>query len=227
MINPSSGKLCPNRFVLGVALPRFAALLAAITAHFEATERRVRMIFVPTVQPYGARLDPISEAQGAAEIARLNSRGESEARIVGDADCVVLILERDDRQHGTENLLARYLQLVGCVGENGGLDEKALAVDLAGAAAGSQSRGALAFLDVAQDLFVFATRSDRSDHCCGIERVAERCSPRHGAQLLDDLVVTRSLDQQARSSDTNFALVPEDAPERRLNGSVDIGVGED
>src|SRR5882757_5833617 len=169
----------PYRFVLRVALPRLAALLAAVAAHLEAAERRARMIFVPAIEPDRPSLDPVGKAQRAAEIARLDTRGEPVARIVGDPDRVVLMFEWDDRQHRSENLLARYLQLVGRVGENSWFDEEALAVDLAGAAARGQPRGALAFLDIAQNLVVFAARRDWPDHCRGIERVAERRGPRH------------------------------------------------
>src|ERR1700730_13287240 len=196
-----SGEIRPDRLVLGVAFPRFAALLAAIAAHLEATARRLGMGVVPGVRPDRACLDPVGEPQRAADIARLDARGEPVARIVGDPDRIVLVLERDQRQDRTENLLARYSQLIARVGEDGRLDEEALAVDLAGAAARGQTRGALALFDIGQELFIPAARRDRPVRHWGIERVAERRGHRHGAQLLDDLVIAGPLDQQARSGD--------------------------
>src|SRR6266404_4155812 len=170
----ASGEIRPNRLVLGVAFPSFAALLAAIAAHLEAAERRIGMVFVPAVQPDRACLDPVGEAQRPAEIAGLDARGKPVARIVGDPDRIVLVLERNHREDRPENLLARYFQFVGRIGENGRLDEQALAANLAGTAAGRQPRRALAVFDVAQDLLVLAARCDRSDHRVRVQRVAKR-----------------------------------------------------
>jgi Crp-like helix-turn-helix domain len=128
---------------LRVVLERLGTLLASVTGHLVASEGRVRVVLVPGVDPDCAGLNLVGQPQGSSQILCLDARGEAVSRVVSDADRFFLVFKGNDRQHGAEDFLPRYLEVVGCVREKRGLDEQALAVDLLRAASRGEPRARL------------------------------------------------------------------------------------
>src|SRR5580700_7960382 len=95
---PHLGKVYPDGLVLRVALQCLGAMLAAIAAHLESAKRRVWVVLVPCVEPYGASLDAICDPKGLAEIRSLNAGSKAVGSVVRQANRFVLIFEWNHRQ---------------------------------------------------------------------------------------------------------------------------------
>jgi hypothetical protein len=93
-----------------------------------ATERRDWIDDVVAVDPNRSGLQPSRNFMCAADVIGPDRGSEPIGRIVALQHCVVLIFERNHGHDGTEDLLTRNLHGVLHVGENGGIDEEALAV---------------------------------------------------------------------------------------------------
>src|SRR5579864_439856 len=127
--------VCPDALVLRVALERLMALLAAIARHLVAAKRRIGVISVPGVKPDSTSLNAIGEAKSPPQIARLNAGGQTIRGVIGNANCFLFACEPNNWNHWTEDFLARDLHVIGRVRKNRGLNEQALAIDLAAVSA--------------------------------------------------------------------------------------------
>src|SRR5579864_668681 len=125
----------PHALVLRVALKRLMALLAAIARHLVAAERRVGVIPMPGVEPDRPSLNAICKAKSSCEIPRLNAGGQTIRGVIGNANCFLFACEPNNWNHWTEDFLARDLHVIGRVRKNRGLNEQALAIDLAAVSA--------------------------------------------------------------------------------------------
>ena len=85
-------------------------------------------MIVVAVDPDGSGLERARNLMRAANIVGPDRSGEAVGRVVALQDRVVLVLERNHRGDGSEDLLARDPHVVLHVGEDGRIDEVALAV---------------------------------------------------------------------------------------------------
>src|SRR5436309_579383 len=83
------------------------AELAAVAGLLEAAPGRLDRRRLHVVDPDDAGAQPAHGAHRLEEIARPDGRGEAVVGVVGDAVRFLLVVERDDRHHRTEYLLAR------------------------------------------------------------------------------------------------------------------------
>src|SRR5687767_10008104 len=65
------------------------------------------------VHPDGSCLDPLCHPQGAANILSPDARAEAINAVVGDPHRILLVVEPDDREDGTEHLLLGDAHVVG------------------------------------------------------------------------------------------------------------------
>src|ERR1700746_221002 len=87
-------------------MQRLDALLAPVAAHLVTAARRLDAAGHPFVDEHLTGLEARRDAVRAGEIARPNARGETVFGIVGDADRLVLVVERNHARDRPEDLLA-------------------------------------------------------------------------------------------------------------------------
>ena len=107
------------------------------------------------------------DAVALGPVLRLDIVGQPVSRVVGDADCLLLGIEGDDRQDRAEDFLLGDGHVVAHVREDRGLHEVAVGVDALGLAdATDDERGALvdALLDVAVDPVDLRLAGERPHH---------------------------------------------------------------
>ena len=117
--------------------------------------------------------------------------GEAVLGIIRDAHGVVDVVERDDREHRTEDLLLRDAHVVGDAGEHRRLHVPALVQAGGAAVAADLDLGAffLAERDVLLDPLLLALRDQRADLRRRVVRVAHLQAADHLGQRAHDLVV--------------------------------------
>ena len=144
-------------------------------------------------------------------------------------DGFVEVGELDRREHRAEDLLARDRHLGLDVREHRRLDEVALAgADVGARAAGHERRPfALAGLDVAQHGLHLLLRGQRAEAGLRVHRIAGHHLLRAGGELVDELVLDRLVDEQARSGGADFTLAVEDADRGAADRRFDVGVRQD
>src|SRR3954462_1205941 len=109
----------PDALHLQVFVDRTLAILASYAAIFIATEWRHETHSPISVDPYRAGLDALRHADRSTHIASPHTRAEPKAHIVGNAHCVFLILERNDRQNRPEYFFLRDAHFIVHACENG------------------------------------------------------------------------------------------------------------
>src|SRR2546423_6434815 len=118
-------------FGLGEKTQGFLATFAADAALFHAAEGNAEIADEPAVYPDSAGVDFFSDAMGAVQILRPNTRREAVVAVVRVANHFVLAVERSDRDDGTEDLLAVCPAGNGKIGENRGRKEITLTTPVA------------------------------------------------------------------------------------------------
>ena len=119
--------------------------------------------------------------------------------VVGHAHGVVVAVERDDDEHGAEDLLAGDGHVVGDVGEERRLHEPALVELLGTTAAGDDARTLfLALLDVAEHTLALLRAHERAHEVAHVVGVAVGEVLEAGRRDLDRLVVDLAVDEHAR-----------------------------
>src|SRR6266496_1668681 len=93
--------------------------LAAEAGLFVAAERRRRIEAVVGVRPYDSGAQSFRHPEDARALLRPDACAETVRRVVRLLDCLVRRAEREDRQHGTEDLLLRDPVALRHVGEDG------------------------------------------------------------------------------------------------------------
>ena len=154
--------------------------------------------------------------------------GEAVAAVVGQADGLVLGVEGADRQHRTEDFLAGQLHVRAYVAEQGRFDEVVRTVDRQLAATAEQGRAlALRPLDGGENPGGLPAVDDGAGAAGRVQRIARLPVAGLGQQALDELVVDRTLHQQARVRRTDLALVEENAEGGLFRRQVKIAaIGE-
>src|SRR6187549_3524406 len=136
---------------LGVLLEALDAVLATDAARLVAAERGVGAVGDAAVDADGAGAELTTDRERTLLVAGGDVAAETVLVVVGEADRVVVTVERDDDQHGAEDLLARDGHVVGDVGEERRLHEPALVELLRTTAASDDTRAfCLAPRDVPQ-----------------------------------------------------------------------------
>src|SRR6266487_6177134 len=102
---------------LGVLLEAFDAVLASDPAGLVATERRVGSVGGAAVDAHQTGPQLLAHRLGALDGTRRDIRAEPVLVVVGKPDCLLVTVERDDDEHGAEDLLARDGHVVGDVRE--------------------------------------------------------------------------------------------------------------
>src|SRR6266700_4186449 len=92
---------------LGEGKRRVRAELAAQSGRLESAERRPIAHRRVRVHREVAGLDGTADPDGLADVTRPDRSGQPERAVVGDADRVGLVVERDDRHDGAEDLFVQ------------------------------------------------------------------------------------------------------------------------
>ncbi len=95
-----------HRLGLRVVAHDLDAVLAPVTRVLVSSERHQPAPLSIVVDPDRPGLHGMRHAMRATHIVRPHRRGQSVRRVVPDSDRLVLVLERDDDGHGTEDLLS-------------------------------------------------------------------------------------------------------------------------
>src|SRR5436305_1994960 len=108
VIPPTSSRRGPgNGLGLEVLLETVDAVLPPDAALLVAAERHVRAVGAAAVDVDRAGADPLGHGERAVERCGEDAAGQAVVAVVGDPDCVVVVLERDDDEDGAEDLLLR------------------------------------------------------------------------------------------------------------------------
>src|SRR5215471_6717251 len=116
----------PHALHVRVQIERVAPELTAVPALLVTAEGRHDVEHVVAVHPHGAGADGAGHAVRLRHVARPHAGGETVERVVALQHGVVLVLERNERHHRSEDLLLRDAHVVAHAGEDSGLDEVAV-----------------------------------------------------------------------------------------------------
>lgn len=216
---------------LGISLETGLAQLATDTALLDATEGDAEVRVVAGVDPDHTGLDVGGDAVGTLNVLGEDGSAETVRGVVGAGDGLGLVDEAGDGDERAEDFLAVDAHVVLDVGEDGGLDEEALAVAdvLVGDAAGLElSAFGLAALDVRQDAVVLRLGDLRALEGVVGEGVADLAGGGDGLlEEGDEFVVNGVVDEDARRRRAHLALVIHDTDVSPLGGLLEVGVAED
>ncbi|MPM18262.1 hypothetical protein SDC9_64668 [bioreactor metagenome] len=212
--------------LVGVEIDRAVAPLVAKAGRLHPTEGRPQVTNVVRVEPDHACLDVLREVVGALEVVGPHVRGETVAGVVGEAEGLLVGVERGDRHHGAEDLLLEDPGARLDVGEDRRSDEVAELEALGPAATGHQAALAPADLDVAHHLGEVLRVDQGADLGLRVVRVADPDPLGLGGVALDELVVHRALDQDPAASGASLAIKREHTEDRRVDGSIEVRIGE-
>ena len=138
------------------------------------------------------------------------------------------LVERDHREHRAEDLLLRDASSVVTPSNTVACTNQPLPSTGGALAAGDQARAlALPGLDVAEHVSICSSLTSAPRRVFGSSGSPGGSLLRALGELRDELVVDRSLDQQARAGGAHLALAVEDAGGGAAQRGVEVGVGED
>src|SRR5205823_7674727 len=209
---PGFSQSHPYRLRLRIIVQRLAPQVAPEPRELVAAKRSGGVIEVVRIHPHRACLDRAGHAVRLLDVSGPDARREPVQRAVGELDALGLVVERQHRQHGTEDFLVDDLHPGPGVVEHGGFDVEAFTVDLRGLAARHQP-GAflLSRRDVGEHGLLLTFGDDGAEPCALVERVAGRELLGPLGELPYDLIVHRALHQQPGARGANLALAVEDA----------------
>ncbi|CAM5246799.1 hypothetical protein SVIOM74S_05571 [Streptomyces violarus] len=196
----------------------------------EAAPLRLRHVGVEVVDPDGAVPQPLGDALGAARVGGPHPAGQAVARVVGQFHRLVLGAEALDGDHRAEDLLLDDPHRPVAVGEDRRQQEEAAAQGgVVGAGAAGDEAGALLLGDgdVALDLLAVLGGAERAALGALRHAVAEPDGLGAAGEGLDEPVVQRVLDQQARTGRADLPGMQEGGVQRVVHGGVEVGVRED
>src|SRR4051794_22495486 len=166
-------------------------------------------------------LDASADADGAADVPRPDRAGQPELGVVRDANGVFLVVERHHRDHGAEDLLVqdRVRRIARCQHRGG--------EPVAGPARGTAPEGHLTVVAHVRRDAVAMSRTDQGTHLrLVVGRVGDDDSVHCLLELRHEVVVRRSLHEDARARAAVLTGVVEDGVWRRRGGLLQVGVGE-
>ena len=121
-------QLNPGRLRLHVHVDAFFAELVSPAGLLEAAERHVVVEHQLAVHLDAARLQALDDPVGPADVFGLGGRRQPVGGVVGHGDGLVLVVERQDRDHRPEDLLPVEPHAGVDVGQHRRVHEVALAV---------------------------------------------------------------------------------------------------
>ena len=165
---------------------------------------------VVAVDPDGAGLEGVADADGGVEVRGVDGGGETVGGVISETDNLVLVLELGDGADGAENLLLHDLHLGADIAEDGGLDEVAL-VTVALTTNLDGGTLLLSDLDVFHDTVILQLADLGTLEGLLLEGVADLVG--QGALLkgLEELVVDALLDKDTSTGAAALAVVVVDA----------------
>src|SRR5712691_12653171 len=201
------------------------AELAAAAGLLEAAERG-EGVEAAAVDVHLAGAEAAGNAFGAGGVARPDAAGQAVHGVVRDADRVVVVLVREDGEHGAEDLLAGDGHLRLHTGEDGRLDVVALrqAGRRVGAAEGELGAFLDADADVLADALALLRRGERTQP--GFRRARVAWLELRGRPLgdLQYLLLPLARNEHPRSRRARLAGVEERVGDRDAHRLVEVGV---
>src|SRR3954447_9051633 len=196
---------------LGVLLEALDAVLTTDTAGLVAAEGGVGPVGDPAVDADGAGAEPTTDRERPLLVAGGDVAAETVLVVVGEADRFVVAVERDDDEHGAEDLLARDGHVVGHVGEQRRLHEPALVELLGATTTGDDARAlGLALLDVAEHALALLLAHERAHEVAHVVGVAVGEALEARRRDLDRLVVDLAVDEHAGGHHATLTAVHRD-----------------
>src|SRR5947207_9169003 len=183
----------PHSLELRIIVQRLAPQVAPEPRELVAAKRGGGVIEVVRIHPHRARLDRAGHAVRLLDVSGPDPRREPVQRAVGELDALGLVVERQHRQHGSENLLVHDLHPGPGVVEHRGFALETFTVHLRGLAARHQP-GAflLSRRDVGEHSLLLAFGDDGAEPRALVERVAGRELLGPLGELPYDLIVHRA-----------------------------------
>src|SRR6266849_5406719 len=198
-----------------------AALLPAAHRHLGD-----RVVDHHVVHAHRARLYAAGDARAARQVPGPHAGVEAVARVVGQADRLLLVADAHDRDHRPEGLVAHDVHLVVDVDQHGRLEEEAGQVGAPLAARQHLGAARDRVLHVALDLVDLG----REGHGADLDHASLGRALADLLHLLDHLVdegvVDRCLDVDALDRDADLAGVREPAVHARARGPLQVRVAQ-
>src|SRR2546429_878149 len=173
----------PHSLELRIIVQRLAPQVAPEPRELVAAKRGGGVIEVVRIHPHRARLDRAGHAVRLLDVPGPDPRRAAVQRAVGERDALGRVVERQPRQHGTEDFLVHDLHPGPGVVEHGGFDVEAFTVPLRGLAARHQP-GAflLSRRDVGEHGLLLAFGDDGAEPRALVERdrKSTRLNSSHG-----------------------------------------------
>src|SRR5207302_7118801 len=192
-----------------VRLEPVATALAAEARLLVAAERRGRVEAVVRVRPDDPGTQALRHPEDARPFLRPDPGAEAVRRVVRFLHRLLRRAEREDREHGPEDLLLRDPVALGDVREDGRREPVALLREPARRLVDLRAL-LLPGGDELGDPVELLLRVDRADVGVLVERVADAECLEAALQLLDDGLVDRLLHEQPRAGAAHVALVEVD-----------------
>ena len=195
--------------------------LTSEPALLHAAERRGVADGGVAVDRQRSGLDRAGDPQGTSEVPGPQRAGQAVLRVVGEPDGIGLVLERNDDDHGTEDLLA-----VGAVagvhrGKHGWREPESRTLRRTP----SEGDGSVVGHERCHDV-TLSGRDERSHLRRRQRRVTDADALHGGLQQLEEPVVHRGLDEDPGPGAAVLTGVVEDGVRRRRRSPIEVRVGE-
>ncbi len=189
----------------------------------ESAKRRVAADVQVTVDPDAARLHLIRKLQRLVDVSGENAGGEAVRRVIAPLNHFIQRLVLENLLHWAEDLLLGNAHVVGDVGEDGRLDEVALAGE---AFSTSDHTGALLLpaLNQIEDLLRLRGVNLWPLGGLRLEGAAENLALGNGRRLLDELFVDRFVNIGSGCCAAALALVHQTAGAGDLSRGSNVSV---
>src|SRR5215471_2825085 len=187
-------------FKLGEVMQGFEAVLAPHARELVAAIRQHPVRRAEGVDGDEPGFELGSDAMGAPDIRGPEAGDEAVIHLVGEADDLLFAVERHCREHGAEDLFLREARIVVDVGKDGGFDVIAAVEAFRAAAPGNEACAfRLAESNISIRLRELLGRGLRPDMGLLVEGRAHADAARAGGDLIDELLVERAFDKEARA----------------------------
>ncbi len=220
--------LDPDTLDLGVIAQSLGTHLTANSGLLEATERRILLEIVVSVDPDRAGLESVGHVDGLIEICGVDTGSQAVLGVVGLLHELIDRLEGQDNGDGAEDLLPGQLGVLGHVVEHGGLDKEALCADSA-APGQALETGLLGDVQVVQDGLELVGRGLCALVNALLEGISDLQVLNGGLELAEEVPVplfVGGLDVDPASGAAHLTAVEEDARDQVLDGFLDVAVLE-
>ena len=174
-------------------------------------------------------MQTIRHRDGATDILRPYTGGQSESDVIADGDGIVFIFEWDHREHWAKDLFLGNAHGIFDAAEYRRLDKPTVAAFRPrGLLAPEQGLRAFALgdIDIIEHFLVLRLVGDRSDLCVETHRVTHLRGFGEGHELIDELVMNALLHEQPRSGDAGLTGGGEDPGDYALNSVVHVRIVE-